>query len=86
MKNSKLTSEQIIASAWAAALASRHKSDVVPEGWFTSARLAEMLGKQRSSIMRMMQTAVREGRAEVKLFRVEAGQRGVYPTPHYRLL
>lgn len=73
-------------AAWCQALAPRHDYDVVPEGWLTAIQLGKLLGKDRSTITSLLQTALREGRAEVKKFRVQSGQRGIYPTPHYRLL
>lgn len=72
--------------AWCEALAPRHEIDAVPAGWFTAVQLGEMLGKDRSTVTTLLQTAIKEGRAEVKKFRVRTGQRGIYPTPHYRLL
>lgn len=71
---------------WCEALAPRHKLDVVPEGWMTAIELGKLLGKDRSTITGLLQSAIKEGRAEVKKFRIAAGQRGIYPTPHYRLL
>ncbi len=82
----KITAEQLVSSAWAAALAPKHEPDAVPEGWLTAVELGKMLGKDRSTITALMQKALREGRAEVRKFRVPCGQRGIYPTPHYRLL
>ena len=86
MSKSKLTSEKLVASAWAAALAPHYAVDTVPPGWFTRAQIATRLGKTRSTIARRMEDAVVHGRAEVKIFRVVSGQRGIYPVPHYRLL
>ena len=82
----RMTSEQLVASAWAAALAPKNEPDVVPSGWHTAIDLGKMLGKNRSTVNSLMQVALREGRAEVKKFCVMSGQRGIYPTPHYRLL
>ena len=82
----RVTAEQLVASAWAAALAPKIEPDVVPSGWHTAIELGKLLGKDRSTITALMQTALREGRAEVKKFRVPSGQRGIYPTPHYRLI
>lgn len=71
--------------AWCEALAPRHELDVVPEGWLTAAQIAKAVGKNRNTTSKYLCDAVREGRAEMRKFRVPAGQRGVYPTPHYRL-
>jgi hypothetical protein len=70
---------------WCAALAPRYAVDSVPPGWFTIAQISESLGKNRSTIARKMQDAVLTGRAEVKIFRIASGQRGIYPVPHYRI-
>lgn len=73
-------------AAWCEALAPRHEYDVVPEGWLTAIELGKLLGKDRSTVTSLLQKALRDGRAEVKKFRVPSGQRGVYPTPHYKLV
>jgi hypothetical protein len=70
---------------WCAALAPNYAIDTVPPGWFTRAQISESLGKNRSTIARRMQDAVIEGRAEVKIFRIASGQRGIYPVPHYKI-
>jgi hypothetical protein len=85
MSKGKLTAESLVASAWAAALSTQYEFDEVPPGWFTRAEISDRLGKNRSTIARRMQDALREGRAEVKVFRIASGQRGIYPVPHYRL-
>lgn len=82
----RVTAEQLVASAWSAALAPKVEPDTVPPGWLTAIELGKLLGKDRSTITALMQTALRAGRAEVKKFRVPSGQRGIYPVPHYRLL
>jgi hypothetical protein len=81
-----VTAEKLAASAWAAALAPRHDVDKVPEGWFTGREIAEQIGKSAGTTTGYLRKAIAEGRCEAKNFRVIAGQRGVYPTPHYRLL
>lgn len=82
----KPTAEDLVKSAWSAALAPKVEPDEVPAGWFTAIELGQMLGKDPSTVTGLLQAALREHRAEVKKFRVQAGQRGIYPTPHYRLL
>jgi hypothetical protein len=71
---------------WCAALASPATPDEVPTGYYTAVELADTLGKNRNSINRQLGELVKTGRAEVKKFRIQTGQRGLYPTPHYRLL
>lgn len=84
MKN-KITAEQLAESAWKAALAAPTiETDEVPNGWKTAVQLAELTGRERSTITNRMALLVRQGKAEMKRFRVITG-RGVYPTPHYRL-
>jgi len=73
-------------AAWCEALAPRHEVDEVPEGWLTAAQIAIAANKNRNTALRYIGAAVAEGRAEVRKFRVPSGQRGIYPTPHYRLL
>jgi len=85
MSKAKVTAEKLVASAWAAALSTQYEFEEVPPGWFTRAQISESLGKTRSTIARQMQDAVLTGRAEVKIFRIASGQRGIYPVPHYKI-
>lgn len=82
----RVTAEQLVASAWSAALAPKVEPDSVPPGWLTAIELGKLLGKDRSTVTALLSAACRAGRAEVKKFRVPSGQRGIYPVPHYRLL
>jgi hypothetical protein len=84
MSKSKVTAEQLEASAWAAALATPVIEDTVPPGWLTSRQLAEKLGKGESTISRLLLLAVKEGRAIKQDFRLSTGA-GVRPVPHYCL-
>ena len=84
MKKGKLTAEQIEASAWAAALASPVIEDTVPPGWLTARELAKKLGKAESTMGKLLNRAVLEGRAERQNFRIVAGTI-TRPVPHYRL-
>jgi hypothetical protein len=72
-------------AAWCAALASPLVPDKVPPGWHTAVQLSEMLGKNRDSINRNISAGLRSGRIEMQKFRIPNGQRGLYPTPHYKL-
>lgn len=81
----KPTAEDLVKSAWCAALSSRTEPDTVPAGWLTAVQLGQMLGKDRSTVTALLSAACRAGRAEVKKFRVPSGQRGIYPVPHYKL-
>jgi hypothetical protein len=84
MSKSKVTAEQLEASAWAAALATPAIEDTVPPGWLTSRQLAAKLGKGESTISRLLLLAVKEGRAIKQDFRLSTGA-GVRPVPHYCL-
>jgi hypothetical protein len=85
MSKSKVTAEQLEASAWAAALATPAIEDTVPPGWLTSRQLAKMLGKSESRMGHVLCLAVLAGRAEKQSFRITSGQ-VTRPVPHYRLL
>ncbi len=84
MSKSKLTAEQINASAWASALVSPIVPDKVPPGWFTAREIGRQLGKADSTIGSLLSRAVGEGRAERQQFRVTIGS-VTRPVPHYRL-
>ena len=79
----KVTAEDLVASAWAAALVPADV-DKVPPGWLTCAELADKLGKTKDTVSGQLSVAVKAGRAEVQKFRVMTN-RGAYPVPHYRL-
>jgi hypothetical protein len=83
MKKTKLTAEQIEASAWAAALSAPAVQDVVPPGWFTTKQLADKLNKTRPTMARLLADAVAAGRCEVQKFRINVGSFS-RATPHYR--
>jgi hypothetical protein len=84
MSKTKLTAEQIEASAWAAALSAPAAQDVIPPGWFTTKQLADKLGRPRPTMGRLLAEAVAAGRCEVQRFRVTTGS-VTRPVPHYRL-
>lgn len=81
----RVTAEQLAESAWQAALAPKSEPEAIPDGWLTAAQIAKLIGKNRNTASKYLCDAIRDGRAEMKKFRVPAGQRGLYPTPHYRL-
>lgn len=83
MKSKPSTTKDPDLARWCAALVP-NEVDEIPEGWFSASDLADRLKKSRDTISGQISTAVREGRAEVKKFRVMTG-RGAYPVPHYRL-
>ncbi len=58
--------------------------DEVPQGWFTTAQIADMIGKSVCTTSERIRKMVKEGSAERKDFRIQLEQR-VRPVPHYRL-
>lgn len=81
----KVTAEDLVASAWCAALASPQVGDKVPPGWHTTRELCAMLGKSDTTVGELLRKAVAAGKCERREFRIPAAGtvRGV---PHYRLL
>jgi hypothetical protein len=69
---------------WCAALATPIVPDEVPSGWHTARDLAAKLGKPDSTVGKLLNRAVVEGRAEKQSFRITSGQ-VTRPVPHYRL-
>jgi hypothetical protein len=84
MKKTKLTAEQIEQAAWAAALICPAAHDEVPPGWLTARELAKKIGKADSTMGKLLNRAVLEGRAERQNFRIVVGA-FTRPVPHYRL-
>lgn len=71
---------------WCAALVPPPNIEEVPDGWLTVVQLSEKLGKPRQTVNRWVADAVASGAIEMRKFRVVAGNRGTYPTPHYRVV
>lgn len=69
---------------WCEALSTQFAEETVPSGWKTSKQIAELLNRSPSRISEMLNTAIRNGRCEKKLFRVQNGGT-VRPVPHYKL-
>jgi hypothetical protein len=69
---------------WCAALAAPSITDEVPPGWLTARELAKKIGKADSTMGKLLNRAVVEGRAERQNFRVVVGA-FTRPVPHYRL-
>ena len=69
---------------WCAALASPVIEDTVPPGWMTARELSKKLGKADSTMGKLLNRAVVEGRAGKQSFRITSGQ-VTRPVPHYRL-
>jgi hypothetical protein len=60
------------------------KPDVVPEGWFTIATLADQIGKSVCITSERVRKMVLHGKVERKDFKIQLEQR-VRPVPHYRI-
>jgi hypothetical protein len=56
----------------------------VPPGWFTTRQIASKLGKALPTTGASLGRAVRDGRAERRLFRITTGAI-TRPVPHYKL-
>lgn len=69
-----------------AAIMPKPQTDEVEKGFMTSTQIAEKLQRPRNIVLKWLSEAVQDGRCEMKKFRVIAGNRGVYPTPHYRII
>lgn len=80
----RVTAEQLVQSAWCAALAAPAAADQVPPGWLTAREVGKLLGKSQTRTGEMLLRAVSEGRCEKALFRVPAAGT-VRPVPHYKL-
>lgn len=81
----KVTAEDLVSSAWCAALACEKVGDKVPPGWHTTRELCAMIGKSDTTVSELLRKAVAAGKCERREFRIPAAGtvRGV---PHYRLL
>ena len=71
-------------AAWCAALASVSAQDIVPPGWLRLDEVAKLLNKSESHTFKLLAAAVREGRCEQQMFRVQRSSR-VLPLRHYKL-
>lgn len=59
------------------------KPEVVPEGWFTVAEMAEKLGKSRQRVSHLMAAAYKRGELLKMSYRIPTG-RGAFHVPHYK--
>jgi hypothetical protein len=85
VKNPKLTSDDLTAAAWAAALDDLPKAvDTVPPGWLTSQEISAQTGTPITTLRRFLVPLVQSGRCEMKKFRVLRAK-NVRSMPHYRL-
>lgn len=82
-KSTKLKADPEL-EQWCSALSTQFAEESVPEGWKTSAEICHLINRSSSRVTEMLTTAVRNGRCEKRLFRVQnAGT--VRPVPHYKL-
>jgi hypothetical protein len=81
----KVTSEDLAASAWAAAIAQiTTPADVVPPGWHTAQQIAAKTGVPVATLQQKLNRLMALGQAERKMFRIRLAS-NTRPVPHYRL-
>jgi hypothetical protein len=81
----KHNAEQLLASAWSAALRGPIvPPDVVPPEWFTVRGLAKKLQTPVPTIQGKIKRLFKEGKAERKHYRVQL-EKNVREVPHYKL-
>lgn len=61
-------------------------STVVPDGFKTLKQIADEIGRTTSATHHLVAQLIREGRAEMRKFRIPTPGRGLYPTQHYRVI
>lgn len=59
------------------------KSEKVPPGWFTRLELQNAWGVSTAWAARLIESAVNDGTATMKKFRIKRPSGMVFPTPHY---
>ncbi len=65
-------------------LAIANQPEEVPDGWHTANQWAEIWNITPNAAGIVLSRSVRIGEMESKKFRVICGNRGAYPTTHYR--
>ena len=82
----KPTAEDLVASAWAAALAqTAAQADVVPPEWKTAQQISAKTKTPVPTLQQKLKRLLAAGEVERKLFRVRLAKH-TRPVPHYRLL
>jgi DNA-binding HxlR family transcriptional regulator len=76
------------ANKWAEIIASTQLSDpdIVPEGFKTSSALASELNIPARTLTQKLRLLMKSGKIEKKNFRINHEVRGLYSTPHYRII
>lgn len=76
------------ANKWAEIIASTQlgNPDIVPEGFKTSNALASELNIPARTITQKLRFLMKSGKIEKKNFRINHAVRGLYLTPHYRII
>jgi DNA-binding HxlR family transcriptional regulator len=76
------------ANTWADLIANTQAGnpDKVPEGFKTSSDLASELNISARSIAQKLRLLMQSGKIEKKNFRINHARRGLYLTPHYRII
>lgn len=65
-------------------LAIANQPEEVPEGWRTASQWADLWEISSNAAGIVLAKAVKAGLMETRKFRVVAGNRGAYPTVHYK--
>lgn len=60
------------------------KAETVPNGWRTAIQLSKEIGKSSSHTGKLIQSGLKAGVLERRIFRIQTDQRGVFPTWHYK--
>jgi hypothetical protein len=86
MKSQKFSAEALAKSAhksWAEAFA---VTETPPAGFSTNREISKQLKMNRSACSRKLSDLVKDGKAEMKMFKVKDLAGYYRPLPHYRLL
>jgi hypothetical protein len=67
-------------------LAISNQAEEVPEGWKTAAQWSQEWNVTHNAAGIVLGKSVKLGLMECRKFRIMSRNRGVYPTPHYRVI
>ena len=67
-------------------LAISNQAEEVPEGWKTAAQWSQEWNVTHNAAGIILGKSAKLGLMECRKFRIMSRSRGVYPTPHYRLI
>ena len=83
--SAKSSSVTPLKAEWFDALEASHVTDEVPENWFSTSQLTEILGVGQRQALDSAKKLVEVGKAESKDFRIAKGN-GTRVVTHYRLV